>query len=672
MSDINIPGVTSRFNTNKIVEDLMKVEKAPLTKMEARAEKLESDKTIWQNLRTRISDLSNQCASLYNYDNPFGERVVSSSNDAVTATAVRNADLTEHTVKVIQTASADKLISLPVSPDSKIPAGHYIFRIGEKEISYFFNGGNPKVFVDGLNRRAQNLLRAQIIQARPGEQVILLESKITGAANTIRFEGDTIELANQIGWIQSATAASPAASREPVPVGAFERSNPYNLSKTADECLINPREHISVPVNSEGEKTLSFTLRVIDLSATSEAYRKTQEPFRPGIIGSASFKDVTLTNEISLFPQQPTSPSSSPLSRETPSESIRVYIEGADGERQIPLTEPTGSPQLISLSSAESNGKFRSIRIENDSHQYAVILGDAFLTENNTQARQSEKGVNAIETARDAVFEYDGIKLTRPVNKIDDVNDQITFTLNAPTADPVSLKVETDVETVKDKVIEFAYHYNKLLEDINVYTTKDDKVISELSYLDDTEKEAKKELLGTLQGDITLIQIKNRLQQIINNSYDIQSPNQISMLFQLGIGSNLSAYSGYSASKMRGYLEIDENKLNDSVRNHIEDLEKIFGYDTNNDYITDNGIAYLLNQYLASFSKQGGIIDGKIQTFDQQITQQEKSITNFNERMEKKEADYKRQFGNMEAMYERLKDSSRALDSLNSGNNNNK
>ena len=71
MSDINIPGVSSRFNTNKIVEDLMKVEKAPLTKMEARAEKLESDKIIWQNLKTRITELASQCASLYNYDNPL-------------------------------------------------------------------------------------------------------------------------------------------------------------------------------------------------------------------------------------------------------------------------------------------------------------------------------------------------------------------------------------------------------------------------------------------------------------------------------------------------------------------------------------------------------------------------------------------------------------------------
>ncbi|MDY3939160.1 MAG: flagellar filament capping protein FliD [Spirochaetia bacterium] len=671
MSDINIPGVSSRFNTNKIVEDLMKVEKAPLTKMESRAEKLESDKTIWQNLRTRITDLTNQCASLYNYDNPFGERVVSSSNNAVTATAIRNADLTEHTVKVIQTASADKLISSPLSADTKIPAGHYVFKIGEKDVSYFFNGGTPKVFVDGLNRRAQNLLSAQIIQAKPGEQVMLLESKMTGAANTIRFEGDAKELADQIGWIQSKTSSSANENRETVPVAAFEQSNPYNISKTTDECLINPQENISVPLNSEGDKTLSFTLKVIDLAA-SESYRKTQEPFRPGIIGSASFKDVTLTNDVSLFPQQPPQSSPTSLSKETPSEAIRIYIEGARGKRQIPLTEPVGSPQVISMSSAESDGIFRSIRVENNSHRYAVILSEASLTENNSQAPQTEKRNNAIESARDAIFEYDGIKLTRPVNKIDDVNDQITFTLNAPTAEPVSLKVETDAETVKDKVIEFAYHYNKLIEDINVYTTKDEKVINELSYLDDAEKEAKKEILGTLQGDITLIQMKNRLQQIINNSYDIQSPNQISMLFQLGIGSNLSAYSGYSASKMRGYLEIDENKLNDSVQNHIEDLEKIFGYDTNNDYITDNGIAYLLNQYLASFSKQGGIIDGKLQTFDQQITQQEKSITNFNERMEKKEADYKRQFGNMEAMYERLKDSSRALDSLNSGNNGNK
>ena len=223
-----------------------------------------------------------------------------------------------------------------------------------------------------------------------------------------------------------------------------------------------------------------------------------------------------------------------------------------------------------------------------------------------------------------------------------------------------------------NKIKAFLHNFviNKLIEDINIYSTRDEKILDELSYLEPAEREEKEKVLGILQGDVTLIQTKNRLQQIVNNSYDIQSPDQISMLFQLGIGSNLSAYSGYSAARMRGYLEIDEAKLDEAVRNNINDLQKIFGFDTNNDYITDNGIAFLMNEYLTSFSQQGGIIDGKIQTYDRQIAQQERDITNFNDRMEKKEADYKRQFGNMEAMYERLKDSSRALDSLNTNNRN--
>lgn len=648
----------------------MKVEKVPLTKMEARAEKLESDKLIWQNLKTRITELSSQCASLYNYDNPFGERVVSSSDDAVTATAVRNADLSEHTVKVIQTASADKLISSPIDGNTKIPAGHYVFKIGEKDVSYFFNGGTPKVFVDGLNRRSPDLLRAQIIQAKPGEQVILLESKLTGAANTIGFENDAVELAHQIGWIRESGESQSQTAKETFPVAAFGNPNPYNVSKTADQCLINPNGQITIPFNREKETRFSMRVKAVDLS-DSPSFRAAQKPFQPDIIGSASFKDVTLTNEISLFPKEDPSLSSSDIQKESISDTIRIYIESDRGQRQIPLTEPAGTPQIISVSADELNAPIRSIRIENYSRHYAVLLDSVTFSDSQTDGTD-KRNVNALETARDAVFEYDGIRLTRPNNRIDDVNEQISFTLNAPTSNPVSLKVETDAETVKDKVIQFAYHYNKLIEDITVYTTRDEKVIDELSYLDEAEKEEKKKMLGTLQGDITLIQVKNRLQEIINNSYDIQSPDRISMLFQLGIGSNLSAYSGYSAAKMRGYLEIDENKLDDAVRNHITDLEKIFGYDTNNDYITDNGIAFLLNRYLSSFSNQGGIIDGKIQTFNQQITQQEKSITNFNDRMEKKEADYKRQFGNMEAMYERLKDSSRALDSLNSNNGNNK
>lgn len=645
----------------------MKVEKVPLTTMESRVEELQTDKAVWQNLRTRISALSNQCASMYNYDNPFAERIVSSSDNAVTATAVRNADLTEHSVRVIQTAAADKLLSSPLSKKTEIPAGHYVFAAGNKNVSYFFNGGNPKSFVDGLNRRAPDFLRAQIVQTTPDEQVILLESKLTGAANALRFEGDAKQLAESIGWISPQAISNTETQKNSVSVAAFTQSNPYQVSHSPDTCLVNPKEIISIPLNTENEQQISLKVKTVDLSQTP-AFQANKKPFEMNIIGTASFEDVTLTNEVSLLPENFNQDSVS--SNVSPDESIFLTVETPEGDRRIPWPKSPTSNEELSLVLDELNGSAKSLRIENQSDQFALILGEVTVSQ-APKNETSQRSANAIETARDAIFEYDGIKLTRPVNQIADVNDQITFTLNAPTSNPVSLKVETNAEAVKDKIIEFAYNYNKLIEDINIYSTRDEKVLDELSYLEPAEREEKEKVLGVLQGDVTLIQTKNRLQQIVNNSYDIQSPDQISMLFQLGIGSNLSAYSGYSASRMRGYLEIDETKLDEAVRNNINDLQKIFGFDTNNDYITDNGIAFLMNEYLTSFSQQGGIIDGKIQTYDRQIAQQERDITNFNDRMEKKEADYKRQFGNMEAMYERLKDSSRALDSLNTNNRNN-
>lgn len=667
MPDITIPGVSSRFNTDKIVEDLMKVEKIPLTKMEARVEELEADKNVWRNLQNRISTLSAQCTSMYNYDNPFAERVVSSSDNAVTATAVRNADLTEHLVKVIQTAAGDKLITSPIEQDSKIPAGHYVFAIGEKDVSYFFNGGSPKSFVDGLNRRSSDLLRAQIIQARPGEQVILLESRLTGADNAIRFEGDAKQLAEHLGWIRP-VRQSDGLRTTSVDLSPYTQSNPYRIQYPDSGCLLNPGESISVAIESGNAESLLIRLKTVDLSENPD-FKSGKKPFSMDIIGTATFKSVTLLNETSVLPDEISS--GFPSEAETPAETVFITVEGSSDSRKMPLIRSVGDMEEWTLSLSEFGEIPHSVFIENRSERLAVAVESISISERTgSSGNADERGVNAIETARDAVFEYDGIKLTRPINQISDVNDQITFTLNAPTSEPVSLKVGTNAEAVKDKIIEFAYNYNKLIEDINIYSTRDEKILDELSYLEPAEREEKEKVLGILQGDVTLIQTKNRLQQIVNNSYDIQSPDQISMLFQLGIGSNLSAYSGYSAARMRGYLEIDEAKLDEAVRNNINDLQKIFGFDTNNDYITDNGIAFLMNEYLTSFSQQGGIIDGKIQTYDRQIAQQERDITNFNDRMEKKEADYKRQFGNMEAMYERLKDSSRALDSLNTNNRN--
>ena len=44
MSDVYIPGVRSRFNSEKIIEDLMKLERVPKERAERNVERFESEK----------------------------------------------------------------------------------------------------------------------------------------------------------------------------------------------------------------------------------------------------------------------------------------------------------------------------------------------------------------------------------------------------------------------------------------------------------------------------------------------------------------------------------------------------------------------------------------------------------------------------------------------------
>ncbi|MDR2370673.1 MAG: flagellar hook protein, partial [Treponema sp.] len=92
MSDIYVPGVKSRFNTEKLIEDLMKVERAPRDRVEKNVESLETSKGYWQEVGRRISSLRDSSQQLYSFQNPFNERRASSQDESViTASATREA-----------------------------------------------------------------------------------------------------------------------------------------------------------------------------------------------------------------------------------------------------------------------------------------------------------------------------------------------------------------------------------------------------------------------------------------------------------------------------------------------------------------------------------------------------------------------------------------------------
>jgi len=57
MSDVSIPGVTSKYDTQKLIEGLMKVERTPRDRAAERLEQIRFQRTVWSELGRRISSL---------------------------------------------------------------------------------------------------------------------------------------------------------------------------------------------------------------------------------------------------------------------------------------------------------------------------------------------------------------------------------------------------------------------------------------------------------------------------------------------------------------------------------------------------------------------------------------------------------------------------------------
>ena len=86
MAGINIPGVTDQYNTNDTVEKLMKVERIPLTREQDSLKTFKAQKDAWRDVNKKMSALRDSVKTLYSYDNPFSNKLTSSTDEhAVTA-----------------------------------------------------------------------------------------------------------------------------------------------------------------------------------------------------------------------------------------------------------------------------------------------------------------------------------------------------------------------------------------------------------------------------------------------------------------------------------------------------------------------------------------------------------------------------------------------------------
>ena len=685
MAGLSIPGVNDKYKSNEIVEGLMKVERIPLTREQNHLEEVKKQQDAWRTVNHKMSQLRDSVKSLYSFDNPFNNKLASSTEEyAITATAGREAAYESFQIEVIQPATADRFLSGEIEKNQKIPAGTYTFKTGDKTISMNWKGGKIEDFVTSLNKRGKDVIKASLIGINKGNKALLLESLKTGSDSHLEFKDAALALAIDTKMIQKVEGEKDSFGstlseiKVPENVSPLEQEGmPFITSSfvkmTEDGISIPPRGGftINVPgnISKDTTKTLIFTVKAKEISdITDAANSKPTEPDLPDP-GNVTFQNITIDNNQSSYELPETQAPKIPL------ESIRtdsvLFARFEDGtERELKITDAFsegGSTVKVNLS--EYSGiKSIVMRNANTGIEYSVSKIESV----DEKASLGYTPVNAVSNAGDAIIKYEGITITRPDNKIDDVIPHITLNVSQKTERPATIKIEPDTEAAKDALINFVGRYNQIIAEINILSQNKPELISELDYLSKDEEDAYKEKLGLFSGDFSLTNAKSSMQDIIGAVYQENEYSEITMLSQIGISTNATNYSGYNPTKMRGYLEINEKILDETLKNNLDSIKTLFGYDSDGDLIIDSGIGVRLDKQLTAYVQSGGILANKNSTLDRQVKASEQKIARLETQLNQKEAELKAKYGQMESTLNSLEGQSNSINNFTQQQNRNR
>ena len=387
------------------------------------------------------------------------------------------------------------------------------------------------------------------------------------------------------------------------------------------------------------------------LSASGDTPLSSEEAIY-GQVGSVSYKGVTVTN----------ASSDSGIASETLGLNTKPTAPVAD-YGVLSLVSPRGT--LIPLPALADTTELQTFSIPLS--EYGDITGIA-VHNNNTgktvsiaqikvydpKATAEYIPVNPVSQAQEAVLTFEGIPVKRSTNKIDDLIPGVTLKLEDKTDKKESISIKPDTEAAKNAIIEFVAKYNRLLAEINIVTSNQQNVIDEIEYFTDDERKTAKENLGALFGDTTLSSLKNNLRQIVANVYRKNADTPIRTLSQIGISTKSDASSGLNEARLRGYLEIDEKKLDEALKDSMEDVRYLFGYDTDNDVLIDDGVAFQVFKQIDPYVQRGGIFSTRTNGLAAQIKTSKDKIARYDKALEKKELELRQKYGNMDGALRNL------------------
>jgi flagellar hook-associated protein 2 len=175
-----------------------------------------------------------------------------------------------------------------------------------------------------------------------------------------------------------------------------------------------------------------------------------------------------------------------------------------------------------------------------------------------------------IQAAQDASFDLDGQTITRSTNTINDVIDNLTFTLKADTPDAtpttINLNIASDNELIKTGINDFLTAYNDL----------------KLFISEQTERDENNDLVETaILGDEAILRdVLTSVEDQLSRTVEGISSSGFNSLFEVGI--DLIDFPGNDETpETKDIFVIDDDKFDAAIAANFDAVREVFAFSFN-------------------------------------------------------------------------------------------
>ena len=302
----------------------------------------------------------------------------------------------------------------------------------------------------------------------------------------------------------------------------------------------------------------------------------------------------------------------------------------------------------ISVADASLSGTVKAINAANlgvtaeivdtgeSANRYRIQLIGETGAEKAFSLTSSDNSLNfsSVQSAADAKLNVNGIDFIRSKNVIDDVLTGVSLSLNSVTTGAASLSINQDNSEAKANIVDFVTIYNeaqKQLKDLGNSSTG-----------------------GELAGDSIFRSLTRSLRSTVLGTSS-SATSSISNLSDMGI----------SVSRT-GELTVDDTKLDKAISSNYSDIVTMFTADTDSQATSSTdaaGLAGDLNRLISDATNSSSYLVTQQKTLASSVSTRQAELTELEERMERVEERYNRQFLAMQQIIDQMNSTRESMES---------